>query len=72
MRKIIFFITILIMFSGCISKRGISLQYYNDCKEYYDLQGFYHKDCNDNNMITYKEVKKAITEKPTKPKGNVW
>ncbi|MEA1918249.1 MAG: hypothetical protein U9N52_00270 [Campylobacterota bacterium] len=38
----------LFLFSGCVNKRGISERYYNSCHEYYDLQGYYHKDCDDN------------------------
>jgi len=72
MIKIILFILSIVIFSGCVGKRGVSLQYYNDCQEYYDLQGFYHKKCNDNNMVTYKEVKEDLKEKPKKPAGNVW
>ena len=71
--KIILLIFILFLLSGCISKRGVSLQYYNDCKEYYDLQGFYHKDCNDENMVTYKEIKSVVEpKKKTTHKTNVW
>jgi len=72
MIKIVLTLTLL-FFSGCVGKRGISLQIYNDCKEYYDLQGYYHKDCDDSNMITYKEINKALDDDETKkPKGNVW
>jgi hypothetical protein len=44
--------------SGCFfNQTGISAKYYaNDCNEYYDVQGFYHKECKDENFITYKEV----------------
>ena len=77
MIKILLLITALLL-TACVNKRGISAKYYSDCKEYYDLQGFYHKDCNDE-IVTYKEVKEAggkiidaYTGKKEKPKGNVW
>ncbi|MEA3522017.1 MAG: hypothetical protein U9R50_03505 [Campylobacterota bacterium] len=41
------------LFSGCVNKRGISGRYYNTCHEYYDLQGYYHKEC-DENIIDFK------------------
>ncbi len=44
------------MLGGCINKHGISLKYYSDCKEYYDLQGYYHKECGEDDIITYKEL----------------
>jgi hypothetical protein len=43
----------LIFLSGCVNKRGISHRYYNSCHEYYDLQGYYHKDC-DKNIVDFK------------------
>jgi len=43
----LFAITALLL-SGCVNKRGVSMRYYNSCEEYYDLQGYYHKDCDDN------------------------
>ena len=46
MIKLLLLITAL-LFTACVNKRGISAKYYSECKEYYDLQGFYHKDCND-------------------------
>ena len=77
MIKILLLLTAL-FFTGCVTKRGISAQYYNDCKEYYDLQGFYHKDC-DGEVVTYKEISDAggkvidkFVDKKEKPKGNVW
>jgi hypothetical protein len=44
--------------SGCFfNQTGISAKYYaNDCNEYYDVQGFYHKDCKDENYITYRKI----------------
>ncbi len=56
--KILSFLMILAIFllSGCVNKRGISERYYNSCHEYYDLQGYYHNDC-DKNIIDFKPKK---------------
>jgi hypothetical protein len=79
MKKILLAILSIYLFSGCINKHGISAKYYSDCKEYYDLQGYYHKECVEDDVVTYKEIKKVtknatnyITGKKKKPKGNVW
>ena len=70
MKAIVFFLTVLI-FSGCFNDRGISLRYYNNCEEYYDAQGYYHRKCDDN-IMDYSDVKKALSSpaKATDPK--VW
>jgi len=53
-------LTPLLLFSfGCANKHGISAKYYSDCKEYYDLQGFYHKECGKDDIATYKEIKES-------------
>jgi len=79
MIKITLLISTILFFSACVNKHGISAKYYSDCKEYYDLQGFYHKECGKDDIITYKEIgdgtQKAIDyviSKDEKPKGNVW
>jgi hypothetical protein len=61
----------MLLTSGCVNKHGISLKYYSDCKEYYDLQGYYHKECGEDDIITYKEMQKVLKKEP-KPSGNVW
>lgn len=50
MKKILIYLMIIAIFNGCfwINERGISGQYYNDCKEYYDAAGIYHKKCGEN------------------------
>ena len=58
--------------SGCVNKHGISAKYYSECKEYYDLQGFYHKECGEDDMVTYEEMGEFFKKKDDKPKGNVW
>ncbi len=80
MTKYILLSSALFLFSGCFNKHGISLQYYSDCKEYYDLQGYYHKECGKDDIITYKEIRTktgelvdtVVGKEEEKPKGNVW
>ncbi|WP_084607362.1 hypothetical protein [Sulfurospirillum arcachonense] len=57
MKKILILI-LPFLFSGClyVNDRGISTRYYNDCKEYYDAVGMYHKVC-DENLIEYQKIK---------------
>jgi len=71
---IILSITIIssLFFTGCVNKHGISMKYYSDCKEYYDLQGYYHKECGDDDIVTYKEMKDLIKRKKPEPTTNVW
>ena len=71
MIKIILLIFAIFTFSGCVNKHGISAKYYSECKEYYDLQGFYHKECGEDDIVTYKEMGEFF-EKKEEPKGNVW
>ena len=61
----------LIGFSGCFNERGVSLRYYNDCEEYYDAQGYYHKKCPDN-MVEYSEVKEMISPSNSNATPKVW
>ena len=61
-----------VVFSGCVGKRGISAKYYNDCDEYYDLQGYYHKKCDDEGMVTYKEMKETLKTKKKPETRNVY
>lgn len=65
-------LTVAFFIGGCANERGLSARYYNDCREYYDMHGFYHKEC-DENVLDYKDVKKVFTsDKKAPPKGNVW
>lgn len=57
MKNYILIILALIFFSGCFNKHGISLKYYTDCTEYYDLQGYYHKECGKDDIVSYKELR---------------
>ena len=72
MVRILFILLAFLLLSGCVGKRGISLKYYNDCEEYYDVQGYYHKKCDDEGMVTYKEVGDAFKEENKNSKSNVW
>ncbi|HEC1755340.1 TPA: hypothetical protein R1709_000102 [Campylobacter lari] len=47
MFKSVFFLGFLaLFFSGCfVNERGVSNRFYDDCKEYYDASGTYHKEC---------------------------
>ena len=77
MIKTILFLSILsILFSGCINKHGVSAKYYSDCKEYYDLQGYYHKKCGKDDIVTYKQIKEGVSQVietfQEKPQKNVW
>ena len=69
-------ITLLILatlfLSGCMNKHGISAKHYSECKEYYDLQGFYHKECGEDDIVTYEEMGEYFKKKDDTPKGNVW
>ncbi len=75
----IILILIVLMFSGCINKHGVSAKYYSECDEYYDMQGYYHHKCGKDDIVTYgaiaktfHKVKDAILQKEEEPKGNVW
>ena len=57
-KNIIFLMITLIFFSGCLNKRGISSTYYNDCIEYYDARGYYHKSC-DENLVEFEDIKEG-------------
>ncbi len=79
MIKTILFIFTIFILSGCVNKHGVSAKYYSECKEYYDLQGYYHKECGDDDIVTYKAIgngaQKAVdyvSGEDAKPKGNVW
>lgn len=59
-----------ILFAGCMNNRGISLKYYNDCEEYYDAQGYYHKQC-DKNILDYSDVTNALGSNGNPEYGSV-
>lgn len=60
----------MILFGGCFNERGISLRYYNECEEYYDVQGYYHKKC-DPNLVDYVDIKEALKPVPNPKNGSV-
>ncbi len=65
-------ILLTLFLSACVNKHGISAKYYSDCKEYYDLQGYYHKECGEDDIVTYKEMGDFFKKKEPEPTGNVW
>ncbi|MDD4855727.1 MAG: hypothetical protein PHQ22_04250 [Sulfuricurvum sp.] len=71
MKQTLLWLTALLFFSGCFNERGVSLRYYNNCEEYYDAQGYYHKKCDDN-IIDYSDVKKVFTSSDTEVSPKVW
>lgn len=70
MKKHYLFLLVPIVLSGCFNERGVSLKYYNDCEEYYDMQGYYHKQC-DKNLLDYKEVIEAVQPAQNPTRGSV-
>ena len=72
MIKIFLLIITAFIFTACLNKHGISAKYYSDCKEYYDLQGYYHKECGEDDIVTYKEMGDAFKKKEDTSKKNVW
>ncbi len=60
-KNIIFLIISIVVFNGCMNKRGISATYYNECREYYDVQGYYRSDC-DKNLIEFSDVKAGAVQ----------
>ncbi len=87
MRKLLplfLLIFITLSFTGCVNKHGISAKYYSDCDEYYDMQGYYHKECGKDDIVTYKQIgdttKKVVKKVVNKVNGieeqpdtrNVW
>jgi len=69
-----FFYTIVIasLLGGCVFKNenGFSTKYYNDCVEYYDAQGIYHKRC-DKNFISNDKIKSFFSNEKKENK-NAW
>ncbi len=55
--------------TGClyVNDRGVSTEYYNECHEYYDSMGIYHREC-DKNLIEFKDIKDSIKKKTDIPK----
>jgi hypothetical protein len=56
--KQILILILPLLFSGClyVNDRGIDNNYYNQCREYYDSMGVYHKTC-DKNIVEFQKVK---------------
>ncbi len=54
-------IIIALFLSGCVNKAGISLKYYPDCEENYDLYGVHYIKCHDN-IYNFKQKKKICLD----------
>ncbi len=52
---------IALFLTGCINKTGISLNYYPDCEENYDLYGVYYIKCH-NNIYNFKRKNKICLD----------
>jgi hypothetical protein len=54
--KAIFLIAVLLTVQGCVyfNECGVSNRLYRDCKEYYDSEGNYHKEC-PKNIVNYSD-----------------
>ena len=72
MTKLFLLLAFGLLFSGCINKHGISAKYYSDCKEYYDLQGYYHKECGEDDIMTYKEMGDKFKREKKEETRNVY
>ena len=66
------FFLVTFFLQGCIYKneKGFSTTYYNDCVEYYDAQGIYHKKCN-RNLLNDTKIKSWFTGKKKRRKKKV-
>ena len=75
LRTLSLLLALSILFGGCVNRRGISTTYYNECREYYDVQGYHHKVC-DKNMVEFDDLSdgvKSLGEEPKKsPPPKVW
>ena len=79
MIKLLLLLSTFFLLSGCVNKHGISAKYYSECREYYDLQGYYHKECGEDDIVTYKalgngakQLMDDFTNTKERPKGNVF
>lgn len=70
MKKYCLLFLLPIFFAGCFNERGVSLRYYSECEEYYDLQGYYHKQC-DKNIVDYSDIKDALEANQNPNRGSV-
>jgi len=49
------------------------MKYYSECEEYYDLQGYYHKDCGKDDIVSYEQMKEVLKKKKEpEPEQSVW
>lgn len=58
----IYLLTLLLaafIFEGCLNAQASSYSLYENCNEYYDSRGFYHKDCK-KNKLDKRKLKKSL------------
>ena len=55
--KIMTILSILLSTQGCVyfNDEGVGTRKYRDCVEYYDAEGIYHCEC-DENLVDYKDL----------------
>lgn len=70
MKRYSLYLLLPILFAGCVNDRGVSLRYYNNCEEYYDVQGYYHKKC-DKNIFDYADITNALESNQNPTRGSV-
>ena len=48
---------LLLLMQGCVyfNDEGVGTRLYRDCKEYYDAEGIYHREC-DKNLVNYNDL----------------
>ncbi len=59
--RYILLIMIALFLTACVNKRGISLKYYPECEENYDLYGVHYINCKDN-IYNFKQKKKICLD----------
>jgi len=62
MTKTLLLILTTMISIGCINANAIDRKFYTNCKEYYDFQGFYHNECEENKANNYYNNIKANSD----------
>ncbi len=62
--KYFLILPILVLLQGCVyfNEDGVSTKRYRDCTEYYDAQGKYRCEC-DENLIDYDDMPDKLLKK---------
>ena len=79
MIKLFTLLALLSLLTACVNERGISTHYNNKCREYYDVQGSYHKKCDENEVLEFKTIRELPSktmeffgDDETEPEPNVY